>query len=309
MLRFFVSVAPFLTTGDLPTYVSSSKNSKKRDLDDLEGASDDEEGALDDNETKEKEMGALESLEKAQEDEENPELDQVIKEGLLTSSIEIEKPTQPQTPSTTTTSNQFKPPRKRGSILITLRNASPYTLWDISHLATRLTSLLPSISKSAPSLPKGQTIPTFQEIQKAFSFNGEISSNSYSEDQSSSSSPLDANNYRLWRSFEFDPKDWNGYSHRRTTGWIEGVSTSNNEDILRGAPGEGQGQTSGGSVRNEPNIIANGKASKIGGGECRTWEFGLNLVGDDPVGGTGAKRGFNSSKRGGKSGPNKRPKS
>lgn len=288
-----VSVAPFLTTGNPPKY-AIPKISRKRNLDELEGGSDDE---FDD----EEEMGALERLEKAQELEDqekaeeafDPSLQKVIKEGLLTSSKSKEATTVSPVEQIqkTQASNYFRVPNKRGSILITLRNASPYTLWDVTHLGTRLSSLLPSIASAAPSLPKGQSIPTVQDIERAFSFTGELSSNSYEGNDSSVDE--DARNYRLWRSFEFYPGNWEGYSHRRTTGWIEGVSTSNNEDILRGAPGENSMETGnkGSQIR---------RPSKAGNGECRTWEFGLNLRGDEAVGGTGAKRNSKFTTTGGK---------
>jgi 25S rRNA (uracil2634-N3)-methyltransferase len=38
--------------------------------------------------------------------------------------------------------------------------------------------------------------------------------------------------YRLLRSFEFVPQAYPGYAHRRTIGWREGKSFSNNEEIL-----------------------------------------------------------------------------
>ena len=128
----------------------------------------------------------------------------------------------------------FRVPAKAGSVLITLRNAVPYTLWDVGSLGKRLGTMLPIIATSAPALPKGLKAPKKGDIDAAGA------------------------RYRLWRSFQFDPVAWPGYSHRRTVGWVEGVSTGENEDILR----RGSGASKGGSKHD-------------GSGECRTWEFGL----------------------------------
>ncbi len=58
--------------------------------------------------------------------------------------------------------------------------------------------------------------------------------------------------YRLLRSFAFWPDLYEGYEHRRTLGWKEGVSKKGNEEILKGEGG------------------------------CRTWEFALR---EDQYGG------------------------
>lgn len=133
----------------------------------------------------------------------------------------------------------FRVPAKAGSVLITLRNAAPYTLWDVGSLGKRLGTMLPIIATSAPALPKGLKGPKKADIDAAGA------------------------RYRLWRSFEFDPIAWPGYSHRRTVGWVGGVSTGKNEDILR----RGRGASKGGS--------SSSSSKHNGSGECRTWEFGL----------------------------------
>lgn len=162
LLRFFVSVAPFLTTG--PPRQRTRKATADSDESDVE--------------------------------EETPS----------------------EVPS------YYMPPARQGSVLVTLRNASPYTLWDVPTLAKRLDMVLPVIAASAPALPRGQKAPTPQDVART-------------------------GRYIVVRSFEFNPDAWPGYSHRRTIGWIEGKSTSNNEDLRRSALGER--------------------------GECRTWEFAL----------------------------------
>lgn len=66
--------------------------------------------------------------------------------------------------------------------------------------------------------------------------------------------------YVVWRSFEFDPQMWKGYSHRRTVGFVEGLSTSNNEDLLR---------------RPTPPSASKPQGRHVGTGECRTFELAL----------------------------------
>ena len=107
-------------------------------------------------------------------------------------------------------------------------------------LGKRLRDVLQPIAASAPSPPKGMRAPTVSDVDK----NGA--------------------QYVLWRSFEFVPSDWPGYSHRRTVGFVEGLSTSHNEDLLRRPtqPPQ-QGQPSG---------------RHVGTGECRTYELALQPV-------------------------------
>lgn len=131
----------------------------------------------------------------------------------------------------------LRPPARQGSVLITLRNASPYTLWNVPLLAKRLRTVLAPIAASAPALPKNMRAPSVADAER----NGA--------------------QYTLWRSFEFFPQDWPGYSHRRTVGWVEGLSTSQNEDLLR-----------------RPSAPA-APGKPTGSGECRTWELGLQASG------------------------------
>ena len=154
ILRFLISVAPYLTEGPLPEAIQGRKR---------RAASEDDE------------------------DDEEP--------------IEAAD----DEPDVSATS---VPPRRQGSVLITIRNVVPYTLWNIPILGKRLRDVLQPIAASAPSPPKGIRAPTVSDVDK----NGA--------------------QYVLWRSFEFVPSDWPGYSHRRTVGFVEGLSTSNNEDFL-----------------------------------------------------------------------------
>lgn len=78
---------------------------------------------------------------------------------------------------------------KQGTLLVTLKNSLPYTLWDVPKLATR-----PPANSLNPR-------------------------------------------YRLLRSFAFHPDLYPGYSHRRTIGWREGKSKSENEELLSGSGG------------------------------------------------------------------------
>lgn len=71
--------------------------------------------------------------------------------------------------------------------------------------------------------------------------------------------------YKLHRSFAFHPDAYPGYAHRRTKGFKEGLSTSNNEDVLLSAR-ERRGGGGGGGV-------GVGGAGMKGEVELRTWEF------------------------------------
>lgn len=152
LLRFFVSVAPFLTKGPPPRHMAPKKKSVDSD---------------------------------ESEDEQ-----------------EVASEVPPY----------FAPPARQGSVLVTLRNASPYTLWDVPTLAKHVDKVLPVVAASAPALPRGQKVPHAHDVARC-------------------------GRYVLWRSFVFDPDAWPGYSHRRTIGWIEGKSTGNNEDLRRGGNG------------------------------------------------------------------------
>jgi len=87
----------------------------------------------------------------------------------------------------------FNPPNRQGTLLITLLNQNPYTLWNLPKLAT----------KPPPPPP------------------------SHSLTQREKSQPR----YKLLRSFEFRPEVYEGYAHRRTLGFKEGLSKGENEEI------------------------------------------------------------------------------
>lgn len=110
-------------------------------------------------------------------------------------------------------------PSRAGSILITIRNSKPYTLWDIPMLAKRLPSIHQIIAKSAPPLSKGMKPPSAAHIDRLLALGH-------------------GKSYRIWRSFQFHPQLYPLYSHRRTIGWKEGRSKGENEDIVRSDEGE-----------------------------------------------------------------------
>lgn len=122
----------------------------------------------------------------------------------------------------------FQTPPHAGSVLITLRNCKPYTLWDVPSLAKKLPFVYGPIASSAPSMGKGVKPPTAAQVERLLLIG-------------------QGKAYRVWRSFRFTPELWPVYSHRRTIGWKQNRSTSDNEDIVR--------------------------AEK---GECRTWELALS---------------------------------
>lgn len=190
LLRFLISVAPYLTDGRPPVYVTGKKH---RHMDSDEDESDEEDAMA-------------------------------------------QGPPASMTPSDSlTTWRPLTPPARQGSVLITIRNASPYTLWNVPALGKHIRSMLPAISATAPSLPKGMFIPSLADVDKNHA------------------------DYQVWRSFEFVPQEWPGYSHRRTIGFLEGISTSHNEDLLR---------------RSTPHA-STPMGRHVGTGECRTYELAL----------------------------------
>lgn len=93
---------------------------------------------------------------------------------------------------------------QKGVVLITLRDAVPYTLWDLPHLFTRPPPP-PPVATIAPHLrPASLTKTTLPPTQPK---------------------------YALLRSFAFHPTLYPGYAHRRTIGFKDGVSKSENEEI------------------------------------------------------------------------------
>ena len=130
-----------------------------------------------------------------------------------------------------------------GTVLITLRTDAPYSLWHVQALATRGPLLAPSIlPRPLPPTPQ----PT----------------------------------YRVVRSFEFDARDWEGYEHRRTVGFKEGVSSGANDDLSLSARqrGEKRSEKSEKKVEGEKrredkeqkDRDASGREKR---GAVRTWEL------------------------------------
>jgi 25S rRNA (uracil2634-N3)-methyltransferase len=100
---------------------------------------------------------------------------------------------------TTSTSRELQPPNRPGTLLITLLDQAPYTLWALRQLATRPPASIPN-AKPADRGPQPR--------------------------------------YALLRSFQFVPQAYPGYAHRRTLGFKEGLSKSANEEIVgrKGVP-------------------------------------------------------------------------
>lgn len=136
-----------------------------------------------------------------------------------------------------------------GTVLITLRTDNPYSLWHVQALATRGPLLAPSILPRP--LPAGKQ-PT----------------------------------YKVVRSWEFDARDYEGYEHRRTVGWKEGVSSGPNEDLDLSARERGERRGAGAAAdrraegeqrrehkeRNDREKSARGRGTDKKGA-VRTWEL------------------------------------
>lgn len=207
--RFILSAAPLLTHGPLPEYAREARKAVPK------GSEDDDDS--------EREEGAEQRAE-----------EKALEEGR-------EGATELFHPSPSQGAMPFRPPNKAGSLLITVRNAHPYTLWNVPTLAKRLGAMLGPIAQGAPPLPKGVPRPRAETVRKVLGGEG----------------------MRLWRSYEFDPLAWPRYAHRRTVGWVEGISTSHNEDLI--------GRT---KLHAAAHPGRSGKKHE-GTGECRTYQFGL----------------------------------
>lgn len=164
------------------------------------------------------------------------------------------------------------PPTTSGTVLITLRTVSPYSLWSLPHLGSRGPLLAPSIlPKPLPKQPQ----PTFGVV----------------------------------RSFEFDPAEWQGYEHRRTIGYVPGVSSLPNDDLNLSAKerGEKKRLDKEAQDRRDKEDKLGGELTRRGGKALmRTYEFQL-VNGGRPeavsasVSATGAN-GVGLKARGGKAG-------
>lgn len=131
-----------------------------------------------------------------------------------------------------------------GTVLLTLRTHAPYSLWSLSSLATRGPLLAPSI------LPR----PLPKDPQPT---------------------------YVTKRSLEFELNDYEGYEHRRTVGFKEGVSSGRNEDLVLSARERGLKK---GGVETAPapgGGEEDVEARKGKKGAMRTWEFELVIKKDE----------------------------
>ncbi|KAK8870116.1 hypothetical protein IAR55_000686 [Kwoniella newhampshirensis] len=181
LLRFFRSVQPYLTDG--PTHIPIPSASKSRAKSGVKASTvalakkkalaKAKRSAFDGDEADD----GVSDLEL--EEEEKEEDDGFIRDEM-NPSLSIPLPTKGPT---------FTPPHRAGSVLVTLLNCPPYTLWSVSRLATHPPPLCPGTQLPQPR-------------------------------------------YSLLRSFEFRPEVYEGYAHRRTIGFKEGLSKSENEEIM-----------------------------------------------------------------------------
>lgn len=159
LLKFFRSVEPLLTEGPthipIPQSSSSKSNSKDKKRKQKKPSSDDE----------------------AAPEPEDEEEDFFFNDDPTFTNPKIVVP------------KEFTPPKRAGTVLITILSCPPYTLWCLPQLAARPPPICPGTNLPQPR-------------------------------------------YTLLRSFEFRPEIYEGYAHRRTIGWKEGLSKSENEEIL-----------------------------------------------------------------------------
>ncbi|PWN18092.1 hypothetical protein BCV69DRAFT_285393 [Microstroma glucosiphilum] len=247
LLRFLVSVAPLLATGEKPRYALLNEQgggkSKKRKGGEEDEDEDEGNGDAAGEYIEEGIDGALSPL--GQLDEEETLMD----DDLADVPLPHEAGSDPTTTSATSATTPYPPQSapRAGSVMVTLRESKPYTLWQLNHLATRLTSMLPLVVASAPALPKGMKAPTIEDVRQNFP----------EQEGSTKESPAGGNGgglggqkrkdrgYDVWRSFQFHPREWKGYRHVRTVGAKAGGG-----DLLSIKEGEEEAS-------------------------CRTWELGL----------------------------------
>ncbi|KAH9809343.1 hypothetical protein DFH28DRAFT_1133555 [Melampsora americana] len=94
----------------------------------------------------------------------------------------------------------IRPAVRQGTVLITLRNCSPYSLWE-----------LPKLAKHGPTMAHSILYPTHPALN-----------------HSKTPQPT----YKVCRSREFCPSHYPGYEHRRTQGFQPGRSTPGSLDVL-----------------------------------------------------------------------------
>ncbi len=248
LLRFLRSVNPLLTEGpsDFPIIHTKkgkkvvqlrgkANNKRKKRGSDDEGDDQDDEDVIDglgsgDEEEEEEMTGGDENG-----NDEQDKLDQRV------NGDDDEKKSKPKT----TVEKELDPPNKEGTILITLLNQPPYTLWDLPKLATRPPSndssfsklLLTGVSAGAQkSKSKSRPAPIPSASAAAPSSltasSNNKSQNNNTNNQIRSQAEVEPPRYRLLRSFQFHPSVYEGYEHRRTIGFKDGVSKSGNEEIL-----------------------------------------------------------------------------
>lgn len=222
LIRFLVAVAPCLSRGEVPRYATGAGGAgTKARAEREESVSDvEEEGVTDDDLD---DVSLLDEKEGREVDEEGAEK-------------KMKKPASPSAANKAPKKLDLVTPSNRaGSVLITLRNCSPYTKWDVGMLAKQLTLVCEATIRSAPALPKGQHAPSPAQLATV-------------RDLAAS-----GKGFRVWRSFAFDKRLYGGYEHRRTLGW----KASWQDVTQKGATGKGEEQ------------------DELGRQECRTWELGL----------------------------------
>lgn len=170
------------------------------------------------------------------------------------------------------------PPRSppiTGSLLITLRNVKPYTLWCLPQLATHLPSMLPRTLAAAPALPKGMKAPTLADVERGLPQPSSSSVGLKVVGGGGAGGKVSAQpakikskerGYDVWRSFAFHPKEWQGYRHVRTVGGgLDGRDRTGGKGIEHDEEGGGEGGSTGTDLLTKTE----------GSAECRTWELGL----------------------------------
>jgi 25S rRNA (uracil2634-N3)-methyltransferase len=212
LLSFFRSAAPYLTEG--PSRLSINKNLKvKGKPNTLKGKEVFEEGDVHDpdasqaEEADKMEDGSEGEEEEGDSDVEGDEGDDIgiDIDSYLAENSKVEDLTAKPVVIAPEPMDPSAPPKTQGSILVTLKDSIPYTLWNLKALATRPADTL-------------ATHPAFVALNR---------------NKTMGVQPR----YTVCRSFAFAPELYPGYAHVRTKGSRDGPKRESDDLIARGNGG------------------------------------------------------------------------
>lgn len=214
LLTFFRSAAPFLTEG--PSRFAINKNAKVKGRPNTlrklggEGVEEEEEMPIEDDEEAEKMEGVVAEGEDAAGSDAGSQVEGEDDIGIdideyLAQNSKVEDLNAKPEPVTAQDADPSAPPRTQGTILVTLKDSIPYTLWNLKALATRPADTL-------------ATHPAFAALNR---------------NKTMGAQPR----YTVCRSFAFVPDLYPGYAHVKTKGATTPSKRELDDVIARGTGG------------------------------------------------------------------------